>query len=1163
MLAGEKHNIIQSHRRPSTVFHELLLLLVLSIACTVEVSATTPLESDKQCLLEIKAKLQHYNPVYQGNYTLWRPSDQDPCSWPGVTCGAGGARVTALDMRGSFIACNLSVFSPDLKRLTALEHLDLSQNFLSGAIPVDLHVIQGLRHLNLSHNRLSGELQLLPGLAGLKELDLTLNRFEGDVSGNFPEACGELVLLNMSMNNFTGDVRRMFERCPKLRYLDISTNRFTGEVWSGVAVFREFCASENNLSGVVPPDIFPSTTADSGDTVGCALEVLDVSQNQLRGQFPATVSNCRALRVLNLWGNAFDGPIPPSIGQLSALEGLFLGNNRFDREIPRELLNCSRLDFLDLSKNDFTGEIQPVLGRFVHVRFLVLHSNNYTGGIEESGILKLPRVERLDLSFNQFSGKLPLGLVSMPRLKYLILAFNNFSGSIPPEFGNMAELQALDLSYNRLTGSIPQSLGNLTSLLWLMLGNNSLTGEIPKEIGRCRSLLWFNLANNRLSGSLPPALFDIGSDPRPTFEKNKREERVLPASGECLSMRRWIPASYPPFKFSFELLNRKSCRIVWDRLLKGYGIIPVCANTSSAYRSLTISGYLQVTGNNLSGAIPPEIGRLRNFSLLHLDQNAFTGQLPRQIARLPLGVLNVSKNAFSGPIPREIGGMTCLQNLDLSVNNFSGEFPGADFNKLSELSHFNVSYNPFLTGEVPQSGQMATFSDESFLGDPLLRRRFGTAARNETDDGLKWRRKKRRPVAFFVFLGFSCTFVALGFLALLICMQFRPPPVRNQPDDDESMFYRCSSKGDDGKQCMKLTVADLLSQKEQAISLSSSPSTASNATATSDIAASSTNSGYDSGMSTIMLFRLDRSAAFTYADIVRATDSFSEDAMLGRGGSGTVYRGVLPDGRRVAVKQLQREGPEGEKEFRAEMEVLTRFGNTTSCDDGGGWTPHPNLVPMLGWCLAGSEKLLVYEYMEGGSLEDLITDWGRLPPEQRLETALGVAQALAFLHHECRPAVVHRDVKASNVLLDGQGQARVTDFGLARVVRPEETHVSTVVAGTVGYVAPEYGQTWQATPKGDVYSFGVLVMELATGRRALEGEEECLVERVRRTWAAKEEGEAPTVMANMAAGEVPMMRELLMVGVRCTAEAPQARPNMKEVLAMLMKIHELYTKQYN
>lgn len=369
--------------------------------------------------------------------------------------------------------------------------------------------------------------------------------------------------------------------------------------------------------------------------------------------------------------------------------------------------------------------MQDIFGRFASLRYLVLHHNNYTGGIVSSGVLRLPLLARLDLSFNEFSGELPVQVADMKSLKYLMLAWNNFAGSIPPAYGRLSELQALDLSYNTLSGGIPASVGNLTSLLWLMLAGNQLSGEIPPEIGNCSSLLWLNLADNRLTGKIPAEMAAIGRDPGPTFAKNRNDTSVLAGSGDCQAMRRWIPASYPPFSFMYSVMTRENCRSIWDRILKGYGIVPICTNASSPVRSDTISGYVQLSGNRLSGEIPPQIGAMRNISLLHLDGNRLTGTLPPEIADLPLVVLNVSRNGMSGPIPWQIGRIRCLEMLDLSCNNFSGALP-ASMGQLTELNRFNASYNSLLSGRVPTAGQFGTFDEQSFLGDPLISLQPGT-----------------------------------------------------------------------------------------------------------------------------------------------------------------------------------------------------------------------------------------------------------------------------------------------------------------------------------------------------------------------------------------------------------------------------------------------------
>jgi RIO-like serine/threonine protein kinase len=585
-------------------------------------------------------------------------------------------------------------------------------------------------------------------------------------------------------------------------------------------------------------------------------------------------------------------------------------------------------------------------------------------------------------------------------------------------------------------------------------------------------------------------------------------------------MKRWIPASYPPFSFVYSVMTRENCRSIWDRILKGYGIVPICTNSSSPVRSNTVSGYVQLSRNLLSGVIPSQIGAMRNISLLHLDGNHLTGRLPPELGRLPLVMLNVSRNNISGPIPYEIGKILCLERMDLSFNNLSGELPASLF-KLTELVMFNVSYNPLLSGNVSTSAQFGTFDEQSFLGNPLISFNQGGGAagkqpaRPEAADVPTVRRRGPRTIVMWFFFSLVAAIIA-GTAVFIIASLRTRFPVEQEPDQES-----CSREH---PKCGKYS-----SQM-----WTTSPPSGSSSTAT----------GCSSSTEGVKVFRLDKTA-FTYRDIVAATGNFSDDRVIGRGGYGVVYRGVLPDGRSVAVKKLSRacDGAgedDGEREFRAEMEVLA--------DRMGFAWPHPNLVTLYGWCLSGSAKILVYEHLEGGSLDELICDTAAFGRAARLDVAVGVARALTFLHHECVPAVVHRDVKASNVLLGRDGRARVTDFGLARVVRPGDTHVSTVVAGTVGYVAPEYGQTWRATTKGDVYSFGVLLMELATGRRAVDvGEEECLVDWARRTakesW--KQEGED---------GSTEVFWELLALGMRCTADAPQERPDMPEVLAALLDI---------
>nr|CAD1833931.1 unnamed protein product [Ananas comosus var. bracteatus] len=213
----------------------------------------------------------------------------------------------------------------------------------------------------------------------------------------------------------------------------------------------------------------------------------------------------------------------------------------------------------------------------------------------------------------------------------------------------------------------------------------------------------------------------------------------------------------------------------------------------------------------------------------------------------------------------------------------------------------------------------------------------------------------------------------------------------------------------------------------------------------------------------------------TFADLLEATNGFHDDSLIGSGGFGDVYKAQLKDGSVVAIKKLIHVSGQGDREFTAEMETIGKI-------------KHRNLVPLLGYCKVGEERLLVYEYMKYGSLEDVLHDRKKsgikLSWAMRRKIAVGAARGLAFLHHNCIPHIIHRDMKSSNVLLDENLEARVSDFGMARLMSVMDTHLSvSTLAGTPGYVPPEYYQSFRCTTKGDVYSFGVVLLELLTGRQ--------------------------------------------------------------------------------
>nr|XP_040254825.1 probable LRR receptor-like serine/threonine-protein kinase At1g74360 [Aegilops tauschii subsp. strangulata] len=430
--------------------------LLLASGEVVLIAAQSHGGGDEEVLVELKRFLVANNRFNRGGYDGWQESDPSPCGWWGIGCDGNG-RVESLNLTGSAIS---GPAFGSFSRLSALTSLDLSCNSITGPLPDgDLNQCHGLLHLNFSHNLITESLNVT-GLTRLQVLDVLGNRLQGSVAVNFPAICADLTLLDL------------------LEYDELSTDNFNGELWPSVARFRKFSVAENNLTGSVPSSTFPD---------GCRLQTLDLSANQLVGNFPDSMARCLKLTCMSLWGNNFFGMIPTGTGKLTALDTLILGNNGFDRQIPTKLTNCRRLRFLDISTNKFGGDMQEIFGL----------TSASTSSLENP----------------------PPEVSDMKSLKYLMLAENNFSGRIPLEYDQLTKLQALDLSNNMLSGGIPASIGNLTSLLWLMLAGNQLSGEIPPEIGNCTSLLLLNLADNRLTGNIPPEMAEIGRNPGPTFAR--------------------------------------------------------------------------------------------------------------------------------------------------------------------------------------------------------------------------------------------------------------------------------------------------------------------------------------------------------------------------------------------------------------------------------------------------------------------------------------------------------------------------------------------------------------------------------------------------------------------------------------------------------------------
>ncbi|AQK68618.1 Tyrosine-sulfated glycopeptide receptor 1 [Zea mays] len=611
-----------------------------------------------------------------------------------------------------------------------------------------------------------------------------------------------------------------------------------------------------------------------------------------------------------------------------------------------------------------------------------------------------------------------------------LLIGSNFKGEDMPEdetIDGFQNLQVLSMSNCSLSGKIPLWLSKLKNLQVLLLHTNQLSGTIPAWIKSLESLFHLDISSNKLTGEIPTALMEM---PMLTTEKTAThlDPRV------------------------FEL--------------------PVYKNPSLQYRiTSALPKLLKLGYNNLTGAIPQEIGQLKS-----------------------LAVLNFSSNNLSGKIPLELCNLTNLQVLDLSNNHLRGAIPSA-LNNLHFLSALNISYNN-LEGPIPTGGQFSTFSNNSFEGNPKLcgpiLHHSCSSAVAPTVSTKQHSRKAIFGIAFGSFFG-----VALLLLLVYLAVSFK---------------------------CKRLIKKSKISDNE-------------------DVEATSHVS--DSEQSLVIVPRGEGGEnKLKFADIVKATNNFHQGNIIGCGGYGLVYKAILPDGTKLAIKKLNGEMLTMEREFKAEVEALSM-------------AQHENLVPLWGYYIQGDSRLLVYSYMENGSLDDWLHTMDDdastfLSWPMRLKIAQGASQGLSYIHDVCKPHIVHRDIKSSNILLDKDFKAYVADFGLSRLVLANKTHVTTELVGTLGYIPPEYGQGWVATLRGDIYSFGVVLLELLTGRRPVSA---LFLSKELVKWVQemKSEGKQIEVLDPhlRGLGHDEQMLKVLEIACKCVDHDACMRPTILEVASCL------------
>ncbi|KAL2923118.1 MDIS1-interacting receptor like kinase 2 [Bienertia sinuspersici] len=863
---------------------------------------------------------------------------------------------------------------------------------------------------------------------------------------------------------------------------------------------------------------------------------ITLSSQGLKGTLEAlNFSSFPHLIGLDLKLNHLSGIIPSSIGMISRVKFLDLSTNDLNGAIPLSLSNLTLVEELDLSRNNLTGQIPRSLfpteqsnTGLIAIQRLLLQDTSLDGPIP-STIGNCKNLSLIAFDRSQFSGHIPASMANLSKLSVLRLNENYFSGPIPSFIGRLSKLTDLRLFINQFSGPLPQDIGNLSSLTVLHLAENSFVGVLPPQVCNGGKLVNFSAAYNNFTGPMPISLQNCPNLFRVRLEYNQLTGDLDQAFGVYPNLS-YIDLSYN--QLGGELSEN------WGRS-RNLSVLRVAGNSvrgeiPSSILKLPNLVVLDLSSNSLHGKIASEVGRGSKLLVLYLQNNMLSGKIPVQVGKLDglqyldlsnnslrgsippeIGMcsnllsLNLSNNMLMNQIPEEIGQLRHLQLfLDLSYNSFTGEIP-PELGQLRNLQSLNISYNN-LTGTIPASLALITslqsvnFSHNQLEGAVPESSAFSSFPHQVFShnkdlcgkiQGMKPCESKsrsnvqaRRHKNRVTMILVVCLSSILPFLLVATCSTMLCKRYRKKRCKQEQMQKTNRSES-------KLTA-------------------------------------------------LNYEGKLLYKDIIQTTNNFDSKYCIGFGAYGRVYKAEIPNGQVLAVKKLH----SGTKE-KAALVARSFVSEVTALTE----IRHRNIVKFYGFCLQEDMPFLLYEYMERGSLAEVLSsnegaqelDWGK-----RLWIIKGVADALAYMHHSCLPPLVHRDISSKNILLCSQLEAHVADFGTAKFLNPDSSNW-TKPAGTYGYIAPELAYTMVVTEKCDVYSFGILALEVVMGAHPQEQ-----IMKLHSSVSNDHEKIQPKDILDSRLA-YPMSKKLIHqleffieMAVFCLNVDPQSRPNMNHVSQM-------------
>ncbi|XP_010487294.1 PREDICTED: probable leucine-rich repeat receptor-like serine/threonine-protein kinase At3g14840 [Camelina sativa] len=858
----------------------------------------------------------------------------------------------------------------------------------------------------------------------------------------------------------------------------------------------------------------------------CHVTHIILKGQDLQGSLPTDLSGLPFLQEIDLTKNYLNGSIPPEWGSSSLVNISILGN-RITGPIPKELANLTNLFSLVLEYNQLSGKLPPELGNLPNLQRLFLSSNYLTGEIPSS-FAKLTNLTDFRISDNQFTGTIPDFIQNWKGLEKLVIQASGLVGPIPSAIGplgtltdlrisdlsgpespfpplqNMTSIKTLILRNCNLTGDLPEYLDRRT-LKVLDLSFNKLSGPIPEKYSALSDVDYIYFTSNMLNGGVPPWMLDKGDTIDLAYNNFSKETNTELCQQNSVNMFSSTSPLVTNYSSNVSCLSKYVCPKTFYGLHINCGDNEITSN-GTKYDADTRdalgfdnsgNGWVSTNTGHFLDDDRTNIGKTKwsNVSELNITNSSIDSRL---YTHARLSAISLTYYAL------------CLGKGNYTVNLHFAEIMLYDKHLYSNLGR--RFFDIYVQGKLVAK-DFNIVDEAKGVGKPVVKKFPVTITNGKLEIRLQWAGKGTQAIPARGVYGPLISAVSVD------PADFIPPKEPGTGSGGGSSVGTVVGSVIASTVFLVLLIGGILwwrgclrpkSQMEKDFK------------------------------------NLDfQISSFSLRQIKVATDNFDPANKIGEGGFGPVHKGTLTDGTVIAVKQLSAKSKQGNREFLNEIAMISAL-------------QHPHLVKLYGCCVEGDQLLLVYEYLENNSLARALfgpqetqipLNW---PMRQKI--CVGIARGLAYLHEESRLKIVHRDIKATNVLLDKDLNPKISDFGLAKLDEEENTHISTRVAGTYGYMAPEYAMRGHLTDKADVYSFGIVALEIVHGKSNTSSRSKAetfyLLDWVH---VLREQNNLVEVIDPRLGTSYNRQEAMTMIqiGLLCTSPAPADRPSMSTVVSML------------